>query len=372
MNAQKCPGGDAILSRLSVSEGSSGSCPPVIAANQLLHVSLTPADTQHRSVGARHQNPERSRQQIVEKGTASSSMVKGRLESQGRDAESKDRMRERESRNVQWSSQDTIGDARVGHNMLQQKLKEGLSDGGSGSNTVHISGQGSSPEVEVELVAQRHSSCRLWADAPGDRLGGPSSKKRSREPTSSTIEGSSRKLDKVSVVPSQESVGVAGRECFQTPPRAQAWLQRWMPPASAAVRSFKLLKPMSERKPSQASPSHDIRGYSLSAQAPRLPESSNGVYVGSRVHVGTEWQMQGIPSAARLTEVERGNSRVEDFKRQSCLGFYTPPSAAALALVGAARRRAMPLSQRKRSRVGQVVEAGPQGNLPPQARFKLL
>uniref|UniRef100_A0A7I4C4Z9 Uncharacterized protein n=1 Tax=Physcomitrium patens TaxID=3218 RepID=A0A7I4C4Z9_PHYPA len=176
------------------------------------------------------------------------------------------------------------------------------------------------------------SGSAKFLDAQGDRSE-RSSRKRTHEARTGASQSAFKDSETPSVVVPQNEFGV---EELKTTPRAQSWLQRWMPSSKPVIPVFEASQGFSSQMPTKQSSSH--------AKNPRLVHD-NTIHGQRLDEAGSAVLEEHRPSAMeRSGQLARSN--FENYHRRSsplCPGFYPLPSAAAMALVGAASRRAAPL-----------------------------
>lgn len=260
-------------------------------------------------------------------GRASSSGVKGKVTLEGpsglrKESERDQLATDRETRGVTASFNFM---AQSSEGLLSRKPMPGMEGPGftQGNNFC-----GEPENVKLSINAQE--------DKPGRY-----SRKRSHDARTSDSQFAAQNSEPIpSVVPqNQPSV----EDNTRTTPRSQSWLQRWMPSSKPAATVFKAPQSCGSILPGQSS----------HAKNRRLVQESVVDEAGSDV------QEQRRTSAMQTADPWAGfNSNNPHINNSNPLfpGFYSVPSAAAMALVGAASRRAVPLPPQ---RVGTRIAVWP-------------
>lgn len=230
-------------------------------------------------------------------------------------------------------------------------------------------------DMEVHGLRQDKNSsgqAELTINAQGDKSG-RSSRKRSHDAGASESQFALKNSEAISLAEPQNQL--SGENVSRAAPRSQTWLQRWMPSSKPLASDFRAPQPCGSIPPGQLS-SH--------AENRRLVQDSIG-QGGRSDEAGPDAQEQHkTPNIEKADLWARSN--LDNYHRGSnplFPGFYPVPSAAAMALVGAASRRPVPLPPR---RVGTRIavwpaiagiqlrrtESGASGVLPPQIEVKVV
>lgn len=204
-----------------------------------------------------------------------------------------------------------------------------------GEGTSDLPGRGLNQGREIKC-----DYCQTWTDVPGDRPG-KSSRKRSHDAGTRIYGTHAQNPENSSVDPNY----LPKRDISQAPPQTQAWLQRWM----SSPRPKALPGSTHNVFSSEQAPTH--------AKNRKLVQDST-VQGELLNHTGSAFRAQGGPQDLEVGDSRLGTSYRGDCQESSlfCPEFYSLPSAAALALVGAASRKAVPLPPQ---RIGTRVAVWP-------------
>jgi len=292
----------------------------------------------------------------------------------------RDDERKREGRERQSASEQLEGVSRKDIDTEQVSSGSGAMEGWCGSSHgVHALGQGSRQGGDVW---QRRNNHNLLIDALGDRSGGTSSWKSIRDPL---MDSPSHVSEEVNPTCTQAG-NVSSAEELPKARKVQTWLQRWMRPLTPGSNNSKCPQPLSISMVSSGSGLGTANQVVSDAYTSTGTESEEVVWCSRRVQItvsdetGLELERQrshSVMDVNQFARTQRGNVFVgEDegsrLKKSSFLGYSNHPSAAAMALVGAASRRSMPIPpQRPVKRVALTIGtansppgAGPPGSSP--------
>ncbi|KAG0583450.1 hypothetical protein KC19_3G136800 [Ceratodon purpureus] len=226
--------------------------------------------------------------------------------------------------------------------------------------------------LRQESISGQAENVKLSVNAQEDNSG-RSSRKRSHDARASESQFALQNPETISLVePLNQSF--AGNE-RRTAPHSQSWLQRWMPSPKPSTTVFKAPQPCGSVPPGQ-----------LSSHAKNRKLVQDSITPGEQlVGADLDGQEQQRTSQIQKTGLWAGSSSGNHHRRSNPLfpGFYPVPSAAAMALVGAASRRAVPLPpQRVGTRIAvwpaitgtqlRRTESGSSGSLPPQAEVEVV
>ena len=226
--------------------------------------------------------------------------------------------------------------------------------------------------LRQESISGQAENVKLSVNAQEDKSG-RSSRKRSHDARASESQFALQNPETISLVePLNQSF--AGNE-RRTAPHSQSWLQRWMPSPKPSTTVFKAPQPCGSVPPGQ-----------LSSHAKNRKLVQDSITPGEQlVGADLDGQEQQRTSQIQKTGLWAGSSSGNHHRRSNPLfpGFYPVPSAAAMALVGAASRRAVPLPpQRVGTRIAvwpaitgtqlRRTESGSSGSLPPQAEVEVV
>jgi hypothetical protein len=327
---------------------------------QLISLPLSSSGQNHVSVIARtsmlpgKQQIMRSSAQGRFKNCApSSSRVKGGKEMPAEDPDCQERERE-----IIASNQEPVrGDG--GHDHMEHR-----SGALPGEGTAEFLSRGLN-QGEI-----RCDNCQMWTDAPGDRPG-RSSRKRSHD-AGTRIYGTHAQNPESSCV---DPNYLSKRDTSQARPQTQAWLQRWMSSPRPKALPTSTHNAFAGRFSSEQAPTH-AKNRKLVQDSTVQGESFN--------HTGPAFRAQWRPQVQEIGDCSLGASYRGDFQDSSLFFPGFSPSAAALALVGAASRKTVPLPpQRIGTRVavwpaiaagGQVEgsESGFQGGILLQPEVRVI
>lgn len=257
----------------------------------------------------------------------SSSRVKGGKETLAEDPDCKERERE-----IIASTQEPVrGDG--GHDHMEHRL-----GAHPGEGTAEPLGRGLN-QGEI-----RCGACQMWTDVPADRPG-RSSRKRSHDAGTRIYGTHAHNPENSCVDPNY----LSKRDTSQAPPQTQAWLQRWMSSPRPKALPASTHNAFAGRFSSEQAPTH--------AKNRKLVQDSTvqGEFFN---HRGPAFRAQWRPQDLEVGDSSLGPRYRGDFQDSSlfCSGFYSLPSAAALALVGAASRKTVPLPPQ---RIGTRVAVWP-------------
>jgi hypothetical protein len=260
----------------------------------------------------------------------------------------KEETREQERGSGTEEAEDVV--ARTDVDMEQVPLGYGALESafGSGHGVVHALVQQGSRQGQD--VMQRNGTCNLLAHTPdNDRPGCRTSFRKWTCDPSMDVHSRSHILEELNTTPSQACNIPSADNEYPKVPKGQPWLHRWMHPSiSRSNDSFKLLS--ASRAFSGGSGLGAATNQAASnADASTVTKSQEGGSYSRRVQkVVSEGERSHavIGVNNQFAKTERGNVSVgEDdgsrLKMPFFLGYHNPPSAAAIALVGAASRRSM-------------------------------
>jgi hypothetical protein len=350
--------------RLFSAAGSSGSIPPLLlvvsAPGNQSPFQSTSSSTHVKAVDGRnmvvlegYQNPamETSQHKPTEKtrgwNCGVEEMHSQELQPEDREI-GKEQTREQERGSGTEEAEDVV--ARTDVDMEQVALRCGALESGfgSGCGVVHALVQQGSRQGQD--VVQRNGTCNLLAHTPdNDRPGCRTSFRKWTCDPSMDVHSRSGILEELNTTPSQACNIPSADNEYPKVPKGQPWLHRWMHPSiSRSNDSLKL--PSASRVFSGGSGSGAATNQAASnADASTVTKSQEGVAYSRRVQkVASEGERSHavIGVNNQFAKTERGNVSVgEDdgsrLKMPFFLGYHNPPSAAAIALVGAASRRSM-------------------------------
>ncbi|KAH8944438.1 hypothetical protein BDL97_13G110700 [Sphagnum fallax] len=345
--------------RLFSAAGSSGSIPPVLlvvsapgyqspfqSASSSTHVKAVGGQNMVVLEGYRNPAMETSQQKPTEKtlgwNCGVEEMHSQELQPEDREI-GKEQTREQERGSGAEEAEDVV--ARMDVYMEQVPLGCGALESGfgSGSGVVHALVQQGSRQGQD--VVQRNGTCNLLAQTPdNDRPGCSTSFRKWTCDPSMDVHSRSRILEELNTTPSQACNIPSADNEYPKVPKGQPWLHRWMHPSiSRSNDSFKLLSA------SRVFSGGSGLGAASNADASTVTKSQEGVAYSRRVQkVASEGETSHavIGVNNQFAKTERGNVSVgeDDGSRSKMpffLGYQNPPSAAAIALVGAASRRSM-------------------------------
>jgi hypothetical protein len=345
--------------RLFSAAGSSGSIPPVLlvvsapgyqspfqSASSSTHVKAVGGQNMVVLEGYRNPAMETSQQKPTEKtrgwNCGVEEMHSQELQPEDREI-GKEQTREQERGSGAEEAEDVV--ARMDVYMEQVPLGCGALESGfgSGSGVVHALVQQGSRQGQD--VVQRNGTCNLLAQTPdNDRPGCRTSFRKWTCDPSMDVHSRSRILEELNTTPSQACNIPSADNEYPKVPKGQPWLHRWMHPSiSRSNDSFKLLSA------SRVFSGGSGLGAASNADASTVTKSQEGVAYSRRVQkVASEGETSHavIGVNNQFAKTERGNVSVgeDDGSRSKMpffLGYQNPPSAAAIALVGAASRRSM-------------------------------
>ncbi len=285
----------------------------------------------------------------------------------------RDDERKREGRERRSASEQFEGVARKDIDTKQVSSGSGAMEGWCGSSHgVHALGQGSRQGGDVW---QRHNDRNLLIDALGDRSGGTSSWKSICDPL---MDSPSHVSEEVNPTCTQAG-NVSSAEELPKARKVRTWLQRWMRPLTPGSNNSRCPQPLSISMVSSGSGPGTANQVVSDAYTSTGTESEEVVWSSRRVQItvsdetGLELERQrshSVMDVNQFARTQRGNVFVgEDegsrLKKSFFLGYNKHPSAAAMALVGAASRRSMPIPpQRPVKRVALMAGTA---NSPPGA-----
>ena len=225
--------------------------------------------------------------------------------------------------------------------------------------------------LRQENLSGQAENAKLSMNAQEDKLG-RSSRKRSHDERAKDSQFALQNSETFALADPQDQSSAENES--RATSHSQSWLQRWMPSSKPTATAFKAPQSSGSMLPGQLA-SH--------AKNRRLVQGS--IVSGERDEAGSEAQGQHATSEIERAGPWAGSNSDNHHRSTNPLfpGFYPVPSAAAMALVGAASRRGVqPPPQRVGTRIAvwpaiagiqlRRTESGSSGGLPPQSEVEVV